>query len=178
MTDVHWPDSDIERIWEELASGATDDPLPYGDDRQALRRLFQLSQAPPPAHVRRAVDRVVRPLMEPRHDVVASPIGFPIAVQSISPNGKLSMPLPMAHEDGPRFLPRHAGVALSLLAALLLLVGGGGFYLFSDRAEKEPPAIPAAVYQQPTASPHNAHHWQRLFGNRTMPPIQYWSPTM
>ena len=31
MKDVHWSDAEIERLWDELALGATDDQSPSGD---------------------------------------------------------------------------------------------------------------------------------------------------
>lgn len=68
MTDIHRSDAEIERLWEELASRATEGHPPAGDDRNGLLRLYRLTHDALPARARHAVDRIVRPLMRRSDD--------------------------------------------------------------------------------------------------------------
>lgn len=153
MTDIHRSGADAERFWDELAAGAPSGREPSGDGRETVRRLYQLTQHAPSPQAQQAVDRIIRPLMQPARLQQALQSGYPSAFPSMSPNGALPLRRPPVRREYSGFFARNRRTAVALAAALCLLVLGGGFYLLGNRTEREPPAIPAAVYQEPAETP-------------------------
>jgi DNA-binding beta-propeller fold protein YncE len=159
MAEMHWTDDDISRFWDGLSRLDPAPPFvgegPDAGTAESVRQLHTMSRAAPPLKARARLDQAMRPLLMSASKMKELPGVDQAEILLLPehrthPNGAKPFAGPVrAHRRAPLH-GRMRWVALSLAAALLLLLTGAGIYLFNDRHDDQPSAIPAAIQETPS----------------------------